>query len=94
VILWQRSGGEEEQAWVEARRVGEVGGGLPGYWGGAWSPCSRHVIAYSHSGALYAWALDPLHPLGPWAPSLTPAGLSLSLSLTLSLSLSLTLSLS
>ena len=66
MIVWR----EEEGVWMEAARVGEIGGNTMGLLGAAWGP-EGQILGYSFSGAFHRWC--PVAGAG-WAPGVVVGG--------------------
>ncbi|ERL86558.1 hypothetical protein D910_03965 [Dendroctonus ponderosae] len=62
LIIWEPD--EASGLWLESARLGEVGGNVLGFYGGAFS--GNRVVAHSYHGAFHIWAQDAG---GRWAPA-------------------------
>lgn len=53
VIVW---GPEKDSGvWLEDARLGEIGGGTLGFYGGCFGPQGMSIIACSSHGGFYMW---------------------------------------
>ncbi|XP_055604849.1 elongator complex protein 2 [Uranotaenia lowii] len=64
LTIWTPS---ESGIWFESVRVGEVGGGTLGFYGGKFSPDGRSIIGHGFQGSLHLWHQDPENP-SQWKP--------------------------
>ena len=63
LLVWQHD--PSTGVWVEAARLGAVGGNALGLYGCAWSAGGDRLVAHGHKGALHVWAEEEASP-GVW----------------------------
>ena len=56
MILWVPD--EASGLWLDAMRVGEVGGNTLGFYGGVFSPDGNSILAHGFQGAFHLWHLS------------------------------------
>ena len=71
LLVWQHE--PAAGVWVEAARLGAVGGNTLGLLGCAWSPDGARLAAHGHRGALHVWAEEAGAP-GLWRGQVPPGG--------------------
>ena len=68
MIVWQPD--KESGIWIESARVGEVGGGTLGFYGGLFGPRGDFIIAHGYQGAFHIWTSScPSPSAAPPPPS-------------------------
>ena len=53
IVIWKYD--KENEMWIDSIRVGEMGGNTLGFYGAQFDTTGKHLIAHSHTGALYGW---------------------------------------
>lgn len=53
LIIWEPN--LDDGMWTEKVRVGEVGGGGLGFYGGKFSPDGNSIIGHSYTGSFHIW---------------------------------------
>ncbi|KAK6030248.1 WD domain, G-beta repeat protein [Ostertagia ostertagi] len=56
IIIWRET--SDGKLWSDAVRLGIVGGQAAGFFGAAFSPDARQIVASSYFGGLYAWVAN------------------------------------
>ena len=54
MIVWEKD--EEEEVWVDQRRIGEIGGNSLGFYGASFSPDGSLIMGHSFNGSLHLWS--------------------------------------
>ncbi|XP_055626523.1 elongator complex protein 2 [Toxorhynchites rutilus septentrionalis] len=70
LIVWAPS---ESGIWFESVRVGEVGGGSLGFYGGKMSPDGRAILGHGFQGSLHLWHQDKADDK-LWTPGIIVGG--------------------
>ncbi|KAK3587822.1 hypothetical protein CHS0354_019687 [Potamilus streckersoni] len=70
MILWKPE--KDSGVWIEAVRVGEVGGNTLGLYGGMFGPDGLSILAHGYQGAFHHWKYNPTSNL--WEAMVTVSG--------------------
>nr|CAD7458433.1 unnamed protein product [Timema tahoe] len=70
LVLW--SPDEQSGVWLDAVRLGEVGGNTLGFYGAKFSPDGNSVMAHGYQGSLHRWRHS--QEQGSWNPDVTVGG--------------------
>ena len=72
VIVWEYD--EDNKVWIDSARVGEVGGNTLGYYGCAYAPGGKEIIAHGYQGALQMWKKEMCGEGNKWNAEITISG--------------------
>nr|CAD7425463.1 unnamed protein product [Timema monikensis] len=70
LVLWAPD--EQSGVWLDAVRLGEVGGNTLGFYGAKFSPDGNSVMAHGYQGSLHRWRYS--QEQGSWIPDVTVGG--------------------
>ncbi|XP_057293531.1 elongator complex protein 2-like isoform X2 [Hydractinia symbiolongicarpus] len=69
-IVWEYD--EMNQVWIDTARMGDVGGNTLGYYGCAFAPDGKSIIAHGYQGAFRMWKKNK--DTSKWQPMITISG--------------------
>ncbi|KAF9161161.1 Elongator subunit elp2 [Actinomortierella ambigua] len=72
MMIWRPD--EETGVWVNSTRVGEVGGGVTGFYGGLFGPDGDWIMAYGYNGAFHIWRNEGNEIADRWVPQVPASG--------------------
>jgi elongator complex protein 2 len=53
LVVWKYD--QENSIWIDQSRVGDIGGNTLGFYGAAFEPNGKYIVAHGYQGALHLW---------------------------------------